>query len=175
GRDPPPLDVLYWDNDSTRLPAALHHDFVDMYDRAVFEHHGRHRVLGVPVDYGKVCVDTYFTAGLDDYLMPWSAVYRSARVFRGRHRFVLSDSGHVQSLLRPPRLAKTLYYTNDEFPESAEEWLASARRHDGTWWGDWYAWLARNSGALKTAPRRLGTARHPPIADAPGEYAVQKL
>ncbi len=175
GRDPPPLDVIFWDNDPTRLPARLHADFLDMYERAVFERPHGHAVLGVPIDYGKVTVSTYFTAGRDDYLMPWSAVYRGARHFGGEHRFVLSDSGHVQSVLRHPKLARTLYYTNPALPADPGAWLRSAMRHDGSWWLDWYRWLAARSGEVGPAPAHVGNAAYPPTIDAPGEYVRERL
>ncbi|MEA2876665.1 MAG: poly[(R)-3-hydroxyalkanoate] polymerase subunit PhaC [Hyphomicrobiales bacterium] len=170
GRNPPPLDVLYWDNDSTRLPGALNGDFLDMYDRDVFRNPHRLKVLDRPIDFRKVKVDSYFLGGQDDYLMPWSGCYEACKRFGGRHEFVLSTSGHVQSVLRPPRLAKAVYFTNDAQPDTPAEWLATASRHDGTWWSHWHRWLAAASGATKAAPKRLGNGEFPPLTEAPGTY-----
>lgn len=135
GRQPPALDVLYWDNDSTRLPAALHRDFIDMVDRRVFERPGALRLGGQAIDFRRLRVDGYFVGGRDDYLMPWRGVYRAARQFPGRHSFVLST-------LRPPRLGRTEHYVGSGLPTDPDEWLASAQRQDGSWWPHWAAWLA---------------------------------
>jgi polyhydroxyalkanoate synthase len=170
GRNPPPLDVLYWDNDSTRLPATLNDDFLDMYDRDVFRQPNTLKVLDRPIDFRKLCVNSYFVGGADDYLMPWGGCYEACRVFRGEHEFILSPSGHVQSVLRPPRLANTLYYTNAARPDTPQEWIRTATRHDGSWWDHWDRWLAGQSGAVKNAPRRLGNKEFPPLAAAPGSY-----
>lgn len=175
GRQPPPLDVLYWDNDSTRLPAALHSDFIDMFRDDVYRRPHGHSLFGVPIDYRKVRVDTYFVGGREDYLMPWNGIYRQVHLFRGNHRFVLSTSGHVQSMLRPPHLSRTEYFTNESLPDSADDWLANATRQDGTWWYDWADWLHAQSGANKKAPSKPGNRDFPPITPAPGDYVMVRI
>lgn len=177
GRQPPSLDVLFWDNDSTRLTAALHRDFLDMVDRRVFERPGALEVAGTRIDFRRVKLPGYFVGGRDDYLMPWRGVYRAARHFGGhaaaRSSFVLSTSGHVQSILRPPRLGRVEHYVADELPASADDWLASAQRRDGSWWPHWGAWLAARSGPRSRPRRQLGSAAYPPLMAAPGEYVMQ--
>ncbi len=175
GKKPRPLDVLHWDNDSTRLPAALHSDFIDMTQKRVFERPGQMRLLGRTIDFRRVNVATYFAAGREDYLMPWRGVFRAARHFRGRHKMVLSTSGHIQSILRPPRLANTEFYTHDDFNLSADEWLAKAERREGSWWIHWADWLNSQSGATKKAPRSLGSAEYPPLRPAPGLYVRDSI
>ncbi|HEV3397008.1 MAG TPA: alpha/beta fold hydrolase [Xanthobacteraceae bacterium] len=172
GRSPPPLDVLYWDNDPTRLPASLNSDFLDMYDKDVFRTPHALKVLDRSIDFSKVKINTYFVGGEDDYLMPWHGCYRAYKVFRGRHRFILSTSGHVQSVLRPPRLANAVYYTNRAKPETPEEWRRAATRHEGSWWDDWHQWLAELSGGIKEAPPKLGSSEFPPLMPAPGSYVL---
>lgn len=175
GRHPPALDVLYWDNDSTRLPSALQRDFVSMVDRRVFERPGALTLTGTPIDFRKVRVDGYYVGGREDYLMPWRGVYRAARHFGGRRRtFVLSTSGHVQSIVRPPRLGRTEYFTRDDLPPNPQEWLAGAEKRDGSWWPHWAGWLAEQSGARMKARRTLGSAAYAPIAPAPGEYVLER-
>lgn len=174
GRKPHALDVLYWDNDPTRLPAQLHSDFLDMYAKEVFEVPHALKVLGVSIDFRKPRVDTYFTAGREDYLTPWENVYRAARLFRGRHEFVLSDSGHVQSLLRPPNLTKVEYFTNTHLPPTPGEWLSTATHHPGSWWPHWIEWLQKRSGATKAAPEILGSRRRRPLMAAPGSYVFKR-
>lgn len=170
GKQPPRLDVLFWDNDSTRLPAAVHDDFVTMYERDVFQRPNSFNVLGRPIDFRKIAVDSYYVGGEDDYLMPWVGCYRACHVFRGRKQFVLSTSGHIQSILRPPGIADTFYFTNPDTRLDADAWRRGATRHDGSWWTHWYAWLHTQSGAWKAAPSRLGSAAFPPLDPAPGRY-----
>jgi polyhydroxyalkanoate synthase len=128
------------------------------------------KVLDRPIDFRKLRVNSYFVGGADDYLMPWAGCYEACRVFRGQHEFVLSPSGHVQSVLRPPRLANTLYYTNAARPNTPQEWMRTATRHDGSWWDHWHRWLASQSGTLKKAPHQLGSKEFPPLMAAPGSY-----
>ena len=172
GKEPPRLDVLHWDNDSTRLPAALHSDFIDMFKRDVFRNPGALRVLGRDIDFRKVAIGSYFVGGEEDYMMPWRGCYRASQVFRGRHKFVLSISGHVQSLLRPPRVANKYFYADGVRGGTPDDWLRTATRHDGSWWGHWHQWLNAMSGELKPAPTELGNAYYPPLTPAPGDYVL---
>jgi polyhydroxyalkanoate synthase len=173
GRHPPALDVLYWDNDSTRLPAALQRDFVDMIDRRVFERPGALTLMGDAIDFRKLRVDGYYVGGREDYLMPWHGVYRAARHFGARRTFVLSTSGHVQSIVRPPRLGRTEHFTRDDLPPDPAEWLAGASKQDGSWWPHWAGWLAARSGRRVKARRLRGSAAYPPLTPAPGEYVLE--
>lgn len=175
GRQPPPLDVLYWDNDPTRVPAHLHSDFIDIFLYDVFRHPGRQVLFGVPVDYGKVSVPTYFVGGLEDYLMPWRGIYRAVHAFGGDNRFVLSTSGHVQSILRPPNLANSEYFVNDSHPQDPDLWLRNAQRRPGTWWADWSDWLRQHAGSLHPAPSAPGCRDFAPVCAAPGEYVLEPM
>jgi polyhydroxyalkanoate synthase len=170
GRHPPALDVLYWDNDSTQLTAALHRDFIDMVDQRVFERPGALTLGGKSIDFRRLRVSSYFVGGRDDYLTSWHSVYRAVRHFPGRHSFILSASGHVQSLLRPPRLTRCEYFVRSDFPAEPDEWLAGAQRRDGSWWPHWSAWLAEHSGTKIKARHDVGSAAFPPLGPAPGEY-----
>jgi polyhydroxyalkanoate synthase subunit PhaC len=175
GREPPPLDILYWDNDPTRLPARLHSDFIDVYLQDVYRHPGRQILFGQPIDFSQVDVPTYFVGGLDDYLMPWRGIYRAVQAFGGRNRFVLSTSGHVQSILRPPNLAGSEYFVNDAQPSDPDHWLRDADRLPGTWWADWAAWLRGHAEGEKPAPATPGCAEFPPLCPAPGTYVMERM
>ena len=175
GRHPPPLDVLYWDNDPTRVPAQLHSDFIDIYLNDVFRNPGSQRLFGTPIDYDRVSMPTYFVGGLEDYLMPWRGIYRAVHCFGGRNRFVLSTSGHVQSILRPPKLANTEYFVNENLHESADTWLSGAHRREGTWWADWSEWLRGHAGSVADAPQSLGADAFPPLCPAPGSYVMERM
>ena len=167
--------MLYWDNDPTRVPARLHADFIEIFLQDVFRRPGRQVLFGKPIDYSTVEVPTYFVGGLEDYLMPWRGIYRAVGAFGGRNRFVLSTSGHVQSILRPPNLAGAEYFVNAAYPDSPDHWLRDAERKPGTWWADWADWLRNHAEAERQAPAHLGSAEFPPLCPAPGTYVQQRM
>jgi len=173
GKRPPAFDVLYWNGDSTRMPAKLHRDFLDMtvHNRLV---DGSLRVRGTRIDLSKVTVDTYNLAGIADHICPWENVYRSARLFGSTPRFILSTSGHIAALVNPPTNPKATWQTNDESPDDPEIWLKGATTHRGSWWTDWAAWANERSGELVAAPQQLGDGDHAPIVAAPGTYVLER-
>lgn len=175
GRQPPPLDVLYWDNDPTRVPARLHSDFIDIFLQDVYRQPGSQILFGQPMDYASVEVPTYFVGGLEDYLMPWRGIYRAVRAFGDRNRFVLSTSGHVQSILRPPNLAGAEFFVNTAYPDNPDHWLRDAERMSGTWWADWADWLRSHSEADRPAPEEPGCSAFPPLCAAPGTYVKERM
>lgn len=175
GRQPPPLDVLYWDNDPMRVPARLHADFIDIFLHDVFRQPGRQVLFGCPMDYARVEMPTYFVGGLEDYLMPWKGIYRAVGAFGGRNRFVLSTSGHVQSILRPPNLANLKYFVNEDQPADPDGWLRDAERREGTWWADWADWLRLHAGASRPAPAAPGCLAFPPLYAAPGRNVHERM
>jgi polyhydroxyalkanoate synthase len=176
GKEPPAFDILYWNQDTVRLAAGLHRDFIDIGLDNSFARPGSLEVLGQPVDLGRVELDTYFVAGLTDHIVPWESAYNGARLFGGKPRFVLASSGHVQALVNPPPApgaeSRASYRVANDLPETADEFLAQAPRLAGTWWSDWDTWLAERSGELKPAPKALGNRAHKPQAKAPGTYVL---
>ncbi|HUA48089.1 MAG TPA: alpha/beta fold hydrolase [Solirubrobacteraceae bacterium] len=176
GKAPPAFDVLYWNQDTVRLAAGLHRDFIHIGLDNSFAHPGALEVLGDPVDLGAVDVDTYFIAGASDHIVPWESAYRSAHLFGGKRRFVLSRSGHIQALVNPPAPPGTetraTFRVADELPEAADAFVASAAQLPGSWWPDWDAWLAERSGELKPAPTKLGNATFRAHGKAPGSYVL---
>jgi polyhydroxyalkanoate synthase len=171
GRRPPAFDVLYWNQDTVRLAAGLHRDFVHIALDNPLTRAGALRVLGSPVDLGAVDVDSYVVAGLNDHIVPWENAYRSALLLGGGTRFVLSTSGHIQALVNPPSPeSRSSYRIADEHPADAGAWLDRAATNRGSWWEDWVAWLAARSGELRTAPRKLGSRKHVALGKAPGSY-----
>jgi len=169
GNDPPVFDVLYWNNDTTSLPARLHADFLDMFATNPFKHPGALSVLGTPIDVSKVTCDAFILAGLTDHIVPWKACYATTRMLGGRHEFVLSSSGHVQSIVNPPTTSKARYFTSADL-RTADEWLAGAQSHAGSWWEHWRDWSIARSGERREAPKTLGSAHHPAGTTAPGIY-----
>ncbi|WP_420814642.1 alpha/beta fold hydrolase [Paraburkholderia susongensis] len=173
GKTPPAFDILYWNNDTTRLPAGLHGQLLDIFIGNLFTKPRALSILGTPIDLSDVTCDKYVVAGITDHITPWKGVYNTARLFGGDTRFVLSSSGHIQSLINPPGNPKAKFYMNPELPAHADAWLASAQIEKDSWWSDWRDWLAARSGERRAAPAALGNERHPSLTAAPGTYVMQ--
>jgi polyhydroxyalkanoate synthase subunit PhaC len=173
GKSPPVFDILYWNNDATRLPAAMHGQLLDIFTGNLFSKPRALTVLGTPIDLSEVTCDKYVVAGMTDHITPWKGVYNTARTFGGDTRFVLSSSGHIQSLINPPGNPKAKFFLNADLTTNADAWLANARAEKDTWWVDWRTWLADHSGERKPAPAKLGNKRHPAGVKAPGTYVMQ--
>ena len=173
GKKPPAFDVLFWNADVTRMPAALHRDFIELAMDNALVHPDKATVLGRPVDLSTIDVDSYIVAGVSDHICPWENCYRSTALLGGKSRFVLSSSGHIAALINPPG-GKSSFQVNDALPADPEQWLAGAERHPGSWWVDYAAWLGERSGSAKPAPTALGSAAHPAGQAAPGSYVLEK-
>ena len=175
GKSPPPFDVLFWNADTTRMPAALHRDMVKMAIHNVLARPGAVSMLGTPVDLTRLTLDSYVVAGIDDHISPWQACYRSAQLLGSEHlRFVLSTSGHIASIINPPGNTKSTYRVGDSCETDPAQWVQSAEKHSGSWWPDYVAWLNERSGEQKTAPQSLGGAGMAPLAPAPGRYVLDR-
>ena len=173
GRPPPAFDILYWNADTTRLPAALHRDFIQLaLDNALTVPEAA-TMLDSPVDLSKVDVDAYVIAGATDHLCPWQSCYRTTQLLGGQVRFVLSTSGHIAAMVNPPGNAKAAFQTApDHSPNPADprEFLAAAQTVPGSWWPDYSSWLAGRSGGHKKSPGQLGRKGYPVQCTAPGTY-----
>ena len=176
GNAPPAFDILYWNADTTRLPARLHGDFIDLYFTNPFVDAGKLTLNGKTVDMGRARgkVDAYVTAGLTDHITPWKAVYKSARILGDEATFVLSSSGHLQSLLNPPTNKKASYVIGPARAADPEAFLAGAQKRQGSWWLDWREWLSQRSGEKVEAPEALGDPRHPVLIASPGSYVFER-
>jgi polyhydroxyalkanoate synthase subunit PhaC len=173
GKKPPAFDLLVWNKDSTRMPAKMHSQYLrSCYLRNEFAS-GEFEVDGHTLEPGKVDVDTYVLAAVDDHIVPWASAYKTAQLLGGDNRFVLSTSGHIAGIVNPPG-PKPKHWTNDALPDDPQEWKANAQLHDGTWWDDWAAWIADQGGPQVPAPRRLGSKDYPPIEPAPGSYVRER-
>ncbi len=171
GKDPPAFDILYWNQDSVRLAAGLHRDFVRAALDNSLTHPGTFEVLGTPIDLGEIKLDTYGIAGLKDHIVPWDNAYRSIQLLGGAKRFVLSTSGHIQALVNPPGPeSRASYRVTDDLADEPETWSAQADVKRGSWWPDYRDWLAERAGELKPAPESLGSGEHKATAKAPGSY-----
>jgi len=171
GRRPPAFDILYWNQDTVRLSAGLHRDFVRIALGNLLAKPGAVTALGTPVDLGKVDVDTYIVAGLNDHIVPWENAHRSGLLLGGDTRFVLSTSGHIQALINPPGpKSRASYHVSEDRRPGGDDWLEHAATERGSWWADYVRWLAARSGELKPAKKTLGSRKHKALARAPGSY-----
>jgi len=171
GENPPAFDILFWNADTTRLPAGLHSDFLDLYQTNALVHPGTLTVLGTPIDLGKVTCDAYVVAGSTDHIVPWTAAYRTTQLLGGTNEFVLSSSGHIQAIVNPPSNPKSSYRTRaGEPPVDAKQWLEASIQEPGSWWNHWTQWLMSRSGKEHIADEVLGNSEHPPLEPAPGRY-----
>ena len=175
GKDPFPFDLLYWNADSTRMPARMHSFYLrNMYVKNLLGVPGGIELAGVPIDLSEVTVPSYFISTVEDHIAPWKTTYRGARYLRGPVRFVLGGSGHIAGIVNPPAAKKYHYWTNDDLPESADDWFSGAAQHPGSWWEDWQRWVSPHGGGL--CPARIpGEGALRAIEDAPGSYAAMRI
>lgn len=170
GKQPPAFDILYWNNDNTRLSAAFHSDLIDLFKHNPLAHPGGLEVCGTPVDLNKVTVDSFSIAGINDHITPWAAVYRSTLLLGGNRRFILSNSGHIQSILNPPGNPKANYLENPQLVGDPHTWYAAAKHVQGSWWPVWLDWIHAHSGEQEDALMALGSQHYPAMQAAPGTY-----
>jgi len=175
GEEPPPFDILEWNAHGTNLPAALHEQFLQIFRENTLLRPGGMTVLGTPVDLASVTVPTFVTGGLTDHLTPWTGCYRTTQLLSGPSTFVLSNGGHIQSLVNPPGNPKASYWTGGSPGPDPVEWQASASRQSGSWWECWASWTIQRSGAEVAAPAILGSDNHPPMEEAPGSYVHDRV
>ena len=171
GEDPPPYNVLFWNDDTTNLPAQLHSDYLDFGLQKPFTNPGEVEIAGHMADLTKVDFDTFIVAGVTDHITPWKAAYRTTQLLGSKNiEFILSNSGHIQSLLNPPGNPKAKYFRNPSIEPTADEWAAGAEEVAGSWWTRWAEWLHDHSGDMKPAPKEGGSEQFQPLYDAPGKY-----
>ena len=168
GNLPPEFDILYWNNDTTRLPAGLHHDMIELFRHNPLRTPGALEVCGTPIDLKSIEAEVFCIAGTSDHITPWQASYRSARLFGEHCEFVLSNSGHIQSILNPPGNPKARFLHGAALEEDPDAWKAGATEQRDSWWLYWRDWLQARSGELKKAPRRTGNRAFPAAEPAPG-------
>ncbi|WP_293625993.1 alpha/beta fold hydrolase [Salinisphaera sp.] len=173
GNEPPAFDVLYWNSDTTRLPAALHADLLMIYRRNLLRRGSDFAIDGVSVDMAAIDRDVFVVAGARDHITPWQACYRSMQMFRTNMRFVLGSAGHVQSILCPPGDDSLRFYVNDDYSLDPAAWRRGAREQTGSWWPAWLRWAECHGGERIDAPTAYGDETHEPIEPAPGRYVRQ--
>jgi polyhydroxyalkanoate synthase len=169
GHQPPAFDLLVWNKDSTRMPAKMHSQYLrSCYLNNAFAR-GEFEVDGKRLDPKKVTIDTYVVSAVNDHIVPWFSGYKTAQMFAGKNRFVLSTSGHIAGVVNPPS-PKAKFWTNDARPVDPQQWKDEAQLRDDTWWDDWIQWIGERAGEEIAAPKKPGAKKYPALEAAPGSY-----
>jgi polyhydroxyalkanoate synthase len=170
GNDPFPFDLLYWNSDSTRMPARMHSFYLrNMYQENKLIEPGGISLADTPIDLGRIKIPAYFLSTREDHIAPWRATYRGTQLLAGANRFVLAASGHIAGVVNPPEGGKYSHWINNELPGEPEAWFAGATEIAGSWWPDWQRWVTAHDKRLVKA-RVPGDGKLAPIEDAPGSY-----
>ena len=172
GNDPPTFDVLAWNADTSRMAAGFHVELLDLVQNNSMVR-GEFKVHGTPVRLESIDCDQFWMVGMADHITPWKACYTSARLLGGKREFVVSEGGHIQSMVSSPSNPKAKFFSSSNQPGDADAWLAGATEHNYSWWLHWREWITQRSGELQKAPASLGSADHPSLADAPGTYVFE--
>jgi len=177
GQKPPAFDLLYWNSDGTRMARDAHSFYLrNTYLENNLIEPGKLVLKGQPIDLGRIAQDIYAIGAQRDHIVPWYSAWKISKLAEGPTRFVLASSGHIAGIVNPPSRGKGNFWVTETPAGSspnAQEWLESAKRHDGSWWTDWVEWLDTRSGE-KVPASSVGSDAHPPIMDAPGAYVLEK-
>ena len=175
GGKPPAFDLLYWNADSTNLPGPFAVWYLrHLYLENALREPGRLAMCGTTADLGRLDMPAYIYSSREDHIVPWRSAYLSRGILGGETTFVMGASGHIAGVVNPPAKGKRSPWRNDAAAATAEEWLAGATEHKGSWWPHWIEWLRRFSGEERAAPKKPGSRRHKPIEAAPGRYVKAK-
>ena len=175
GNDPRPFDLLYWNSDSTRMPAKMHSWYLrNLYLNNQLCQPKALNVHGVPLDLTSIDIPACFISAVEDHIAPWQSTYSGARMFGGKTRFILGGSGHIAGIINPPGANKYNYRVTDELPEDGEAWAKQAAVNAGSWWPEWDRWVRALDNA-QVAARVPGQGKLAAIEDAPGTYVKSKL
>ncbi len=175
GKSPKAFDLLYWNSDSTRMPASMHTWYIKNFyvDDKLKEPDGV-SIDGIGINLSKIDVPTCFVSTIEDHIAPWKSTYAGTRLVSGPVKFILSGSGHIAGIINPPAAKKYNYRTTDNPPSDLENWVEDARVNEGSWWPEWQNWISRKCG--KKIPCRVpGDGKLDIIEDAPGSYVRTRL
>lgn len=175
GKDPFPFDLLYWNSDSTRMPAAMHSFYLrKMYHENKLVEPGGLKLAGTKIDLRKIKTPTFILSTREDHIAPWKSTYAATQLYKGPITFCLAASGHIAGVVNPPAGNKYGFWINDELPASPDDWLAGATEHFGSWWPTWAEWYAKHGGK-KVDARKPGDGKLKVIEDGPGSYVKVKI
>ncbi len=175
GKEPFPFDLLYWNSDSTRMPATMHSFYLrNMYLENNLVKPNGITLNGRKIDLRKVKTPVYFLSTIEDHIAPWRSTYAGTQFTSGPVKFVLGGSGHIAGVINPPEKQKYGYWTNDKLPADPCEWFEDAKKSQGSWWLDWAEWVGAYAGDMVPA-REPGDHKLQVIEDAPGSYVKHRL
>ena len=170
GKEPFPFDLLFWNDDSTNMPAAMHSFYLrKMYRDNLLCKPGGIKIKDTPIDVTKIETPAYFLSTREDHIAPWRATYAGARLLGGDVKFTLAASGHTAGVVNHPDKNKYCYWSSDKMPATADEWLSDAKEFQGSWWPYWLKWIKPRAGE-KVPARKIGKF----IEDAPGSYVKMR-
>jgi polyhydroxyalkanoate synthase len=170
GKEPFPFDLLFWNADSTRMPAAMHSFYLrKMYQQNALVQPGGLELGGVKIDLRKIKVPVYILSTKEDHIAPWKSTFAATQLYSGNTKFVLASSGHIAGVVNPPASDRYSYRTNAKKAKTPAAWLEGATEHSGSWWPDWDKWVKKFAGGEVTA-RTPGKGKLKAIEDAPGSY-----
>ena len=173
GKEPPAFDLLYWNNDGTRMTRDAHSFYLrNTYLENNLIQPNKIILKDVPIDLGQIRQDIYAVGTQQDHIVPWQSAWRITQLASGKSRFVLGGSGHIAGIINPPTKGRG-YWTNEKPVKSAQQWFESAEHSSGSWWTDWVEWLKPRSGE-QISPPGMGSEKYPPITPAPGSYVLEK-
>jgi len=169
GKQQLPFDLLFWNSDSTRMPAAMHSFYLrKMYLENRLAEPGGITLAGTPIDLSRINIPSFILSTREDHIAPWKSTYAATRLYSGPIKFVLSASGHMAGVISAPG-SKYGHWTNDDLPAGADQWLSGATSHQGSWWPVWDSWVTRLDD-VRVPAREPGGGNLPVIEDAPGSY-----
>ncbi|WP_448189675.1 class I poly(R)-hydroxyalkanoic acid synthase [Azospirillum sp. sgz301742] len=175
GKDPFPFDLLYWNSDSTRMPAAMHSFYLrSMYQKNLLCQPGGVTLKGEPIDLRKVKTPSFFLSAREDHIAPWTSTYQGTQLFTGPVKFVLAASGHIAGVINPPAAEKYCYWTNAKLPKETDAWLKDAKQSPGSWWPEWQKWVDGFSNG-RVPPRDPAKGKLKVLDEAPGSYVKTRV
>lgn len=176
GKDPAPFDILYWNSDSTNIPAACYKQYLrNTYWENKLKDPNAWVIDGVGIDLSNIDVPVYFLATMADHIVLWKSAYQGLQYVSGDKRFVLAGSGHLAGVINPINGGKYPHWLNDNLPNDAEEWFSGATEHAGSWWNDWHTWLDQKSSKHTKALKPGSHKDYPTLYPAPGKYVLKRL
>jgi len=181
GKDPMVFDLLYWNSDNTRLPAAMHSFYLrNMYVENKFKEPGGVELAGVPIDVRKIKIPCYFISTIEDHIAPWKSTYDGAKLISGPVTFTLGGSGHIAGIINPPDANKYCYWSKKsssrrrKLPVDSKTWFEESEQHEGSWWTNWHQWVSKQD-KRKINARQPGKGKLEVLEDAPGSYVSKRL
>jgi polyhydroxyalkanoate synthase subunit PhaC len=170
GQQPPAFDILAWNSDATRMPAAMHSFYLRNFYVENKLAKDELEIRGQQIRLSEIKHDTYIVSAENDHIVPWRSAYRTTHLLAGQNRFVLSSGGHIAGIVNPPG-PKGWYEIADETPPDADQWRSRATRKTGSWWEDWAIWSEEHSGPMVDPPP-MGSDTYPAVEDSPGRYVL---